>query len=165
MSKLDWITCPSCGEQRYKHYDPYKYPDKIRKCGHCSSMGNKRGSRAIHYPRQGRGGYMVVWIDKKDFFFPMAAKAPNGEYGFIAVHRLVMAKHLGRTLHSWENVHHKNGDKTDNTIENLELVASNSEHIKNHSKGYGDGYRRGLIDGRLKQIQELKEKIRRLQNG
>ena len=40
-----------------------------------------------------------------------------------------------------------------------------SEHIKNHSKGYGDGYRRGLIDGRLKQIQELKEKIRRLQNG
>lgn len=43
----------------------------------------------------------------------------------MAQHRLVMEQHLGRQLRDEETVHHRNGVRDDNRLENLELWTSN----------------------------------------
>lgn len=66
-------------------------------------------------------GYVMVWIDLTDPMFCMAT-VPRRQYVFE--HRLVMARHLGRPLTRQETVHHINGIRDDNRLENLQLRSS-----------------------------------------
>lgn len=82
-----------------------------------------KGSR-----KTGQDEYIETLLTPGDFFYPMARSD-----GYVLEHRLVMARHLGRCLHDWEVVHHKNELKDDNRIENLEL-STFSDHTVMHNK-------------------------------
>lgn len=49
-------------------------------------------------------------------------------------HRIVMENHIGRKLTKLEVVHHIDGDRSNNAIENLMLFATQAEHLKHHAK-------------------------------
>ena len=68
---------------------------------------NWRGGRTRH-----KRGYLMVWA-------PEHPRSGKGSYVFE--HVLVMEEALGRRLLPGENVHHRNGVKDDNRLENLEL--------------------------------------------
>lgn len=83
-----------------------------------------------HYNRKKRRGTLEP--TKKPERNPnnyIPVKAPSGHPnatsdGFILEHCLVMSNHIGRPLVKGENVHHINGNRHDNRLENLELWSS-----------------------------------------
>jgi hypothetical protein len=111
------------------------------------------------------GGYVIVKLQPEDEFFASMAHRGKASKGYIAEHRLVMAKHLGRCLQSWEVVHHKNGDKQDNRLTNLELVDGLGKHSCEHNKGYRDGFAKGYYDGKDTRIKALQVEIGRLKDS
>ncbi len=86
----------------------------------CASKraSERMGDKSKNW-KGGRGidgnGYIWIKIDKR---------LPSGGFARKPEHVIVMEKYLGRILLEKETVHHKNGIRDDNRIENLELWSS-----------------------------------------
>jgi len=149
---FEWSPCRVCGKLRWVTIHKGKIKSDI--CKHCSDVekAKKLGGVGEESPcwKGGyyfRHGYKYVWIPKTDSLFEMARNS------YIAEHRLEMARFLGRLLEKKEIIHHKNGVRDDNRIENLELTIR-GKHAKEHNQGYIDGFKRGYLDGKNKANKE-----------
>jgi hypothetical protein len=149
-----WAACIGCGKERW--VDLINKKPRTKRCQQCNNARYK-GPGSPNWTggkTTATNGYVMVWVSPDDFFSPMSNKNSHR----ASEHRLVIAKFLGRCLQEWEVVHHKNGIRDDNRLENLELATA-GQHQIDHHKGYKDGYTKGLIDGKSKQIQELRDLI------
>lgn len=93
---------------------------------------------------EGRMSYMKnVWTShtskigtikkQKEYLWEKVDEKTPWRRGWKLQHRVVMERYLDRKLESTEVVHHKNGNKQDNRIENLELMTF-SEHMCHHRR-------------------------------
>lgn len=121
QGKRIWRACLGCGKEEW--VELVRGKSRRLRCHLCSQQGELnncwKGGRNITY-----GGYIEVWLPPNDFFYPMTKSLNN----YALEHRLVMAKHLKRCLLPWEVVHHLNGVRGDNRLENLELLPNSSKH-------------------------------------
>jgi len=115
-------------------------------CGQAASRGKDyvSGHNLIHLPRTRKHcegiskAQKIAWQTKRTRFPIGSMNRDNNGYVRVKVtegngewrreHELIMEQHLGRELANGESIHHINGIRNDNRIENLCLCKNKSEH-------------------------------------
>ena len=122
------LTCDNCGKT-YKVYPSVVKWNKLRgrKNNFCS---RKCQSEFRAGKPTGEGRY----VNERGYVLVLDPGHPRPVAGhYIYEHRAVMEKHSGRILREDEHIHHIDGDRQNNSVENLRII-SPSEHAAIHDR-------------------------------
>jgi hypothetical protein len=114
-------------------------------CAHCGAF--------VRYPTKGEGGTAYCskrcrWrarprpvppvrrMSRGYVFVHMPDHPAANANNYVLEHRLVMERHLGRHLEPWEHIHHRDENRANNDLSNLELV-TRAEHNSRHKSPPG----------------------------
>jgi len=151
-----WLQCPNCKKERWVRHYQTTLPTHTGLCQPCArkeavkAMQRARGKEGVNTGTFTERGYVLLKLKQDDFFYPMA----NAK-GWIREHRLVMAKHLGRNLHTWEMVHHKGiryegiQNKSENLIDNLQLSSADGHNATTQLRNKVQ-----RLEARIKKLEE-----------
>jgi endogenous inhibitor of DNA gyrase (YacG/DUF329 family) len=130
---IKWKKVLKRQRDRYKKFGHKKYKSICIACGKewlgVAKLRKFCSQKCVsHWSFNGRwkGG---KYINKQGYALIRTKSQSNNTY--VLEHVLMIEKKLGRKLKEDEVVHHKNHNKQDNRIENLEVM-SNSKHSKKH---------------------------------
>jgi hypothetical protein len=119
------------------------FPETIRKFARRRGLTIQRHDQSMenHPSWTGgttvdRGGYILKRVESEGQYGYLIRALRHGDSrGYAPVHRIVMHDKLGRALQPGEVVHHIDGDVKNNHPDNLDLYASNGEHLADTLKG------------------------------
>ena len=113
-----------------------------------SKIKRGKNKRRFESKRLDTDGYVIVKTDENHPYYPNDS---------VSEHRIVMAASLCRKLKKDEVVHHRNGSRSDNRIENLELWSAG------HPPGYRvrDAIIDGMLELPLREVESIIAEIRR----
>ena len=120
MAKID-VVCPACKGSRKVEASTHRFNQKLPgHTGMCKPCFMKQ-RKGKNHPRWKGGSF-----NSEGYRLVMAPNHPHAhKSGYMFEHRLVMEQHLGRLLDQSETVHHKDGNRQNNLIFNLELRTGN----------------------------------------
>lgn len=109
-----------------------------------------------------------VYTNQKDKRSRVVIVDDNGNHTSKSYPRVLMEQYIGKELSPDEDVHHKDGDTTNNDINNLEII-THGEHQKFHSTKFVDTEKICCVCGKKfmytgKQLQRYYSDLRRGRN-
>jgi len=147
------VICPICEKERWVKNNNLRRHKNGEMCKQCEYKQRKLVPVEDRMRKNRSDGYIYIKLPINHWCREMTSKHGRD----IMEHRLIIAEHIGRLLTKDEIVHHINGVRGDNRLENLELTT-----WSDHKLSYEGGFKEGFKQGSEIKLGELEKEVRLL---